>query len=169
MITQEELKEVLHYNPNTGVFKRRAVQGDNKSAKKSTTGYVTNDGYLVMWVKNAQYLSHRLAWLYVYGYLNKNPSDNRIKNLREASRQCNSRNTGNWANNTSGVKGVCWRKREKKWVATIVINKNKKHLGYYKDFDNAVCARLAVEQCLDWSDCDSSSPAYKYVQKILEG
>ena len=84
-----------------------------------------------------------------------------------ASQSCNLRNTGNFAHNTSGVKGVSWSKLTNKWEACIKINRKKKHLGMYKNFDDAVCARLAGEQCLDWEGCDSNSPAYLYVKEML--
>lgn len=69
--------------------------------------------------------------------------------------------------NTSGIKGVVWHKRHEKWMARIKVNGKLKYLGYYTDFDDAVCARLSAEQCLDWAGCDSSSPAYKHVQRML--
>ena len=49
----------------------------------------------------------------------------------------------------------------------MCINYKKIYLGIYKDFDEAVCVRLAVEQCVNWEGCDSNSPAYQYVQKML--
>jgi len=89
-------------------------------------------------------------------------------NLREATQQCNQRNVGTRSDNTSGVKGVTWHKRDKQWVAQICVNKKNKSIGYYADFDDAVCARLAAEQCVDWAGCDSSSPAYQYVTNIQQ-
>jgi Fe-S oxidoreductase len=78
------------------------------------------------------------------------------------------RNTGNHKNNISGVKGVWWNKNRKRWNAYIFVNTKLKYLGAYKNFDEAVCTRLAIEQCLNWDGCDSNSPAYQYVQKILK-
>jgi hypothetical protein len=93
------------------------------------------------------------------------PAITKIKNLREVSRQCNARNTGNWITNTSGVKGVCWHKPTNKWMAYITINGKNKNLGIYKNFDNAAKARYKSEKELNWPDCDSSSPAYLYLKE----
>jgi len=172
-ITQARLKEVLDYNPETGVF----VWKESRSGIKTSgiAGCKQSDGYIRISVDGKQYFAHRLSWLYVHGYfpehsldhINRNKSYNRISNLREVSSQCNLRNTGNPKDNTSGVKGVCWSKQSEKWRADIMANGKQKHLGDYKHFDNAVCARLAGEQCLDWQGCDSSSPAFQYVQKNI--
>ena len=173
-LTQERLKELLHYNSETGVLVWKVDRNGTKGIK-SIAGNLKPDGYIQVMVDGKNYKVHRLIWLYIYGYfpehgvdhINRNPGDNRIENLREASNQCNLRNTGNFITNTSGVKGVCWDKQHQKWHVYIRINGKLKNLDYHKNFDDAVCARLAGEQCLDWSGCDSSSPAYKYVKKML--
>jgi hypothetical protein len=167
----DRIHELLGYNPKTGVFTWLFGRLGTGGAG-SVAGYVGSHGYRRIRVDGREYLAHRLAWLYVYGYIPENnldhinrvKDDNRIINLREVSPACNVRNTGNRCNNTSGVKGVSWIKGEKKWKANITDKGNKKHLGQYKDFADAVCARLAAEQCLNWSGCDSSSPAYKWVR-----
>lgn len=174
-LTQKRLKELLHYDPKTGIFTRK-VKTTNNVNIGDETGYLSYFGYLITAVDNISYPNHRLAWLYMYGYfpendidhINKIKTDNRICNLREVSRQCNSRNCGNSNTNTSGVKGVSWCKLKNKWAVYIWIKNKKRALGYYKNFTNAVCARLAGEQCLGWGGCDSNSPAYKYVQEMLK-
>jgi len=77
------------------------------------------------------------------------------------------RNSKSRKNSHSSVKGVTWHTTRKIWQSSIRVNGKNKYLGIYKDFSNAVCARLAGEQACNWSGCDSSSPAYKYVQKML--
>jgi hypothetical protein len=173
-LTQERLKELLHYNPETGIFTRKCNRGNTK--KGDIAGTPNTKGYLRLEICKKPYLNHRLAWLYVYGYFPENEIDhidrdktnNKISNLKEASRSCNMRNTKLFITNTSGVKGVAWDKYVGKWAARITVNLKFKGLGSYNNFDNAVCARLAAEQCLNWSGCDSSSSAYKYVQKMLK-
>ena len=76
----------------------------------------------------------------------------------------NMRNCGNRKDNTSGVKGINWDKKSKKWKAQIRVY-GKFYLGCYKHLHNAVLARLAAEQCLGWPGCDSASPAYRYAVK----
>ena len=49
------------------------------------------------------------------------------------------------------------------WLAYIYINSKMYKLGRYLVLEDAVCARLAAEQCLNWNDCDDSSSAYQFV------
>jgi hypothetical protein len=172
-VTQKRLKELLKYNHKTGIFVRRV--GVRGGAKGAIAGTASN-GYIQIGIDWVRYAAHRLAWLYVYGYFPEFGLDHRdrvrnhnwIDNLREKSQQCNLRNTGTPKNNTSGVKGVIWDKSRNKWQARIHLNGHGRLIGRYEDFTEAVCARLAAEQCLDWSNCDSSSPAFQYVQKMLK-
>ena len=111
-LTQERLKEVLRYDAEgTGMFVRATRQRGCRVGE--VVGSFDPFGYIKIGVDAKDYLAHRLAWLYVYGYMsenlidhiNRNPADNRISNLREVSQQCNMRNTGTPKHNTSGVKG----------------------------------------------------------------
>jgi len=173
MITQSKLKDLLHYDPLTGIF--LWVQARQRINVGDVAGSTRKDGYIQISIDNKLYLAHRLAWLYTYGYLPENFLDHKdrirhhnwIKNLREASQQCNLRNTGNRKNNKSGVKGICFYNPNQKWQAQIKVNGKNSHLGHFTDFTEAVAHRLAAEQCLNWSTCDSSSPAYQYIQKYL--
>lgn len=173
MITQEKLKEFLVYNEDDGVFIRKKSSGNVK--RGSLAGSVTSHGYLAIRVGGNLYKAHRLAWLYVYGYfpenqidhMNRNRVDNRICNLREVSRSCNIRNSRKRVDNKSGVKGVSWHKASDGWVSQIVLNGRKIHLGTFNDLTEAVAHRLAFEQCIDWHNCDSSSPAYKYMKEFV--
>jgi len=135
-------------------------------------GYKHESGYHKIKINGKSYRRARLVWLWHYGvwpnridHINRNPSDDRIENLRDFTLQNNQRNRDNPKNNTSGVVGVCWHKRTGTWRARIAVMKKDCHLGHYNDFDNAVLARLAGEQCLGWSDSNDSSPAYKHALK----
>ena len=84
------------------------------------------------------------------GYLPKfidhidcNPSNNKIENLREATFSQNQHNTKKRITNTSGVKNVHWYKPLKKWMVYIMINKKRKHLGY---FNNIELAELVAQE-----------------------
>jgi hypothetical protein len=172
-LTYERLHEVLKYHPDVGIFINKIDRGGMK--KGDVAGYKTEDNVTQIRVDGVCYLAHRLAWLYVYGYMPDNKIihidnikwHNWISNLKETSNQCNSRNINNFSNNSSGVKGVTWRKDSNKWQAYIIVNCKKCHIGTFDDFDEAVCHRLAAEQCIGWGGCDSNSPAFKYVQKML--
>lgn len=175
MITQGRLKQLLTYNRNTGIFIWNKTV--SRTIKGTIAGHTGKRGYSRIGINGILYYAHRLAWLYEYGYtpenpldhINRNKLDNRIKNLREVSIQCNLRNTKVFKNNTSGVTGVYWFPRDSCWVATIYINMRAIHLGRSKDFTEAVCHRLAAEQAENWSGCDSSSPAYQYVRDNIQG
>ena len=174
LVTYDELHRQLAYDPLTGLFYWK-VSNSNRGRIGNIAGSLNTDGYIRIGINHRRYLAHRLAWFYVHGYYPENRIDHKdqirhhnwIKNLREASQSCNIINTGNLKNNTSGIKGVGWHKQNSVWQVNIKVNQKRKNLGYYKNFDNAVCARLAGEQCLEWEKCNSNSSAYKYVQENI--
>lgn len=147
MITQDYLKSKLNYNAETGIFTWK-VNANRRLAKTGdVAGGLNNLGYHRITLQSKTYLSHRLAWLYVYGYMpkvidhiNGNPSDNRICNLRIATFAENSFNAKLSSKNKTGLKGICWNKFAKKWMAYIRTNNENNHLGYFDDFFNACCA-----------------------------
>lgn len=148
MITQTELKKLLHYDPDTGLFtwlvNRRSVKAEDLA------GNVNQKGYIRIKVNQKEYLAHRLAWLYMNGLMPKNgidhtnniKTDNRITNLREATHSENMRNRLLTVRNRTGFKGVGFNKRAKKFKATITFNNIQIHLGYFLD---AKSASLAYE------------------------
>jgi len=79
--------------------------------------------------------------------------------------QCNGRNCKLRKDNRSGVKGVYWHPHTRKWIVKMRINKNSKHIGHFDSFMEAVAHRFAVEQCLGWSDCDTTA----YAAILMEG
>jgi len=172
MITQKELKKVLQYNQETGYF----IWKHSKSGRRGDVAGGLASGYIHICINGKIYKAHRLAVLYVKGYFPEHGVDHkdRIKhhnwwdNLREATQQCNSRNRANPSNNTSTVKGVGWHKHSGKWYAQIVIGGKQTTIARNTNFDEAVCHRLAAEQCVDWAGCDSNSPAYQHVKGQIQ-
>ena len=170
-LTQDRLKQLFHYREDGMLIWR--IRTNSSCKVGGVAGYKHSSGYLIAQIDGKQYKNHRLVWLWHYGYypeheidhINRNRADNRIENLREATRTCNSRNSSIPCTNTSGVKGVYWNKWEQKWCAKITIAGKNFSLGYHNEFLEAVCHRLAAEQAEGWAGCDSSSPAYKYVQR----
>jgi hypothetical protein len=150
-LTQERLHEVVEYNPNTGIFIwKKSIAKIIKIG--NIAGSKRKDGYLCFQIDKKMYLAHRLAWFYVYGYfpklldhINQIRHDNRIINLREATKSENGQNRPQQKNNTSGIKGVHWAKREKKWLSFINLNGKMKHLGYFIDINDAINARKTAE------------------------
>lgn len=111
--TQDRLKQVLDYNPDTGVFHWKIPIGPRVRVGDVAAVYKGN-GYARIQIDGVRYNAHRLAWLYVYGvypeilvdHINLDKSDNRIANLRVATETENRRNTKTLKNSKTGVKGV---------------------------------------------------------------
>ena len=140
MITQEKLKETHRYDKNTGLFTR------------SSDGKIWNNtnaiGYVYLYVDGKSYLSHRMSFLYVYGYIPKevdhidhDRSNNKIENLRGCDRLSNGKNLKKKNTNTSGFTGVRFNKRQGKYVARIYHKGKEIFLGYYSTIEEAVNVR----------------------------
>jgi len=92
-------KELLAYNPDTGQFRRCITVADNAKVD-SVAGYVDFRGYRTIMIDGKRYRAGRLAWLFVHGkwpkpeidHINRDRSDDRIGNLREATKHQNRRN-----------------------------------------------------------------------------
>jgi hypothetical protein len=81
----------------------------------------------------------------VVDHINHNTKDNRMCNLRIATRSQNAMNMVIPKHNTSGFKGVYWNKNENKWVASIKINGKNIHLGYFENIEDAILTRQNAE------------------------
>lgn len=174
-ITQEELKRHLSYNKETGLFTWLTTTNVNNHKKGKAAGS-TQHGYVTIALLGIRHRAHRLAWLYVYGYfpenfidhINRVKDDNRIVNLREVTKSCNLRNSGNRKDSFSGVKGVTRSSSSGKWISIISVNGKRIQIGSCSDdFVEAVAKRLAIEDCLDWGRCDVLSPARAYMNKYI--
>ncbi len=151
MLTQERLKEALHYNKETGAF-IRLIKRPNCGVGDSA-GSITANGYLEIGVYGGSYTAHRLAFLYVDGYFpegdvdhkNGNKTDNTWLNLRHVTRTCNSQNVAVSKLNSSGITGVGWSKCSNKWAARIVVGGKSWHLGVYASKLEAALARFTEE------------------------
>jgi hypothetical protein len=136
-MTHDELLNELNYDPDTGIFTWKV----RKQGRRNPAGCLTPSGYVTININYKHYPAHRLAWMYVHGrfpekqidHINRNPSDNRIVNLREATDGENAQNKSLPKNNTSGFIGVTWNKLTKKWQAQIVHKGKLYNLGHYDD------------------------------------
>ena len=159
LLTYDEAHRQYQYNPTTGELISRRL--------KKATSRQDKEGYVRLKIKGRDVFAHRVAFMMYHGYypegqidhINRVKYDNRIDNLREASATCQNRNKPPQSNNSSGVKGVSYTAKTKKWKAAIKINGKWHYLGQYEDFYEAVAHRFAAEQCLNWAGCDSDSPA----------
>lgn len=149
-LTQKQLKEVLHYDCDTGLFSWIVSKsGINKNSK--TAGW-ERLGYTCITICGKDYRAHRLAWLYVYGewpsefidHINKVRSDNRIANIRLATLKENSKNQSIPRHNTSGIMGVGWRESRNHWYAQIASDGKNIYLGSFNDKFEAICCRMSA-------------------------
>jgi len=167
-MTQEELKKLLCYDPNTGVFTNRIDRGAKARVDKPC-GTIRKDGYLSVSIDNKLYLLHRLAFLYMpehhVDHMNGVVDDNMWSNLRHVSQSCNRQNCKKSITNKAGFSGVCWDKHSGKWLAQARVNKKQINLGHYLSLLEAALARLTWEvQCSEWH-CDCQGTLVKQIQK----
>lgn len=169
-LTQKRLKELLHYDPEAGVFIWKNPQS-NRIKKGGVAGFIDNCGYRRISTDGKKYIASRLAWILMEGYIPENEIDhiNRIRNddkwrnLRHVTRQCNLRNSGKSKNNKSGVVGVSWSTRDCVWRAQICINRKGISLGQSISKVHAVKIRLKAEIKYNFFECIVKSTAYQYL------
>jgi len=188
--TQEQIKQVLDYNQETGVFtwKKRTVDmfksgtGQVRSCLTFNTRYAgksagkyDKNGYLsiVVYPVKTRCLAHHLAWIFVFG---KNPKEldhksgksNAIGNLRETTHIDNLKNFSIRKDSTSGVNGVCYHKRYNAWRARIKVDYKCIHLGMFQTFEEAVKARYEAEQKYGFTQVNPNSTAKQYLQEATQ-
>lgn len=168
-ITQEIIKELIDYNPETGrcFWKERSCKHfiDGEKHNSATKAKIWNCKYFgkeINGVNEGRYFRirlfrkdyklHRVIWLYMTGewpdqvdHIDGDRSNNKWENLRNVNRSQNLRNQKVRSTNTSGVMGVHWYKNLCKWVATIYAENRNIHLGYFSCIAHAVRARKEAE------------------------
>lgn len=135
-LTQEGLKELLNYDPLSGVFTWK-VKCSRSAEAGSKAGYLRTDGYILIGINGRKFLAHRLAWLYMTSispklyidHINRIKDDNRFVNLRAASNAQNQANTNRRFSNTTGFKGT--HKVGSKYKAQIKVGDKVIYLGSY--------------------------------------
>ena len=126
----------IKYNPHTGKF-TWVVPRSLRLQPGCKAGYQNPEGYIEIRFKYKKIKAHRLAWFIYYGkwprhfidHINGDPSDNRIKNLREASSRQNSMNQKIHRNGR--LVGAVFHKKYKRWQASIRLKGKIKFLGYF--------------------------------------
>ena len=153
MLTQELLHTLFTLNEK-GQLIRNFRQG--KAPKDSHSLCQDKDGYLVINIKAKNYRTHRVVWMYVHGsfpdgdldHINRDKKDNRIENLRIVTKSENRQNLDAQKNNKSGMKGVWFHKQNKKWCASICINRKNKHLGSFATKEEAYAGYKTASKIL---------------------
>ena len=153
--TLKQYQEYLDYNPKTGKFYWKKTSS-NRSVIGTEAGYINKAGYIMIRLCGKIVMAHRIAWLLTHerwphkyiDHSNNDKADNRIANLREATKGQNSCNRDKQKNNSSGVKGVYWSPLFNKWSAQIGADGKRKTLGWFHKFDDAVeCRKKAEKMC----------------------
>jgi hypothetical protein len=158
MITHERLKEVMHYDPETGTMTwikptaRRVHIGD-------TAGCPCTSGHLQVKIDGRFYMVHRLAWLYMTGewppkdidHEDLDNTNNRWKNLRRATESQNRANSKKLSTNTSGLKGVVWHKRDRIFEAKLGFGGKYLYLGRF-DCPAAASFAYQIEADKRWGE-----------------
>lgn len=159
-LTAEEVRARLSYDPETGTFvwnPRPILKPQHKSWNTRYAGrvagcYKKHNLYVTINIDGRHYHAHRLAWLVVYGYwpeseidhINCDRQNNKISEIREATKSQNLCNRPRQRNNTSGFKGVSWHKGTGSWRAYIKVSGRFVSLGYFKTAEAAAVAYEAA-------------------------
>lgn len=167
-LTKDLLHEIFSYDAETGVLKHKLrprwmfTKGYNggetswKTWNSQNAGQaisnVGSGGYHRVNISGNRYFAHRLIWMMVYGewpdeidHINGNPSDNRLCNLRAVNRQENLRNLSRRSDNSSGITGVSYSKRDNVFLAYITVDGHTKVIGRFETIKDAAKARKAAE------------------------
>jgi hypothetical protein len=166
--SKEELTRLLRYEPKTGLLFWRKRSEDMFETAGHTAAHTCakwnarfagkealtkfNIGYRCGRLNYRYVLAHRVIWKMVTGedavevdHIDGDRSNNRWANLRSVTSSGNNRNSSRRSDNTSGVVGVVWHKRARKWMAGTSVDGRYQFLGLFDSFDEAVAARKAAE------------------------
>lgn len=158
------LRQLFDYNPATGhlVWREqplswfpdaRAAKSWNRLCAGEIAGSRDPRGYVVIRIKQQRFYAHRIIWSLISGnevtldvdHINGDRSDNRASNLRQCSNEDNSKNSKLNANNTSGICGVTWDKKNNKWKAYGRSSGRMHNLGRFDTIEDAAKARKEFE------------------------
>lgn len=134
-------RQFVQYDKETGEF---TWIGRSTGKRKAGSTVKSKDaaGYIAINIDGKGYRAHRIAWLLEKGqdpgrfevdHINRDKIDNRIENLRLSTRGQNRANSAHNKSSKSGLKGVYWCKKQKKWRAQITANKKVIKLGAFAD------------------------------------
>jgi hypothetical protein len=152
-ITHARLLEVIHYDPNSGVFTWKARLSQRTKIGDEAGCVCGRHGYRLIRIDNVLYRANILAWLYMTGewpphlidHKNLRRADDRWENLRAATYSQNFQNGGTRKDNTSGHKGVTWDARRGLWMAQICVLGKRMNLGRHSSVEGAAHAyRMAA-------------------------
>lgn len=150
--------EYFEYRDGCLYWRKDPLRGNGRYIGKRAGCLNIATGYRQVCLYCRLWLEHRVIFAMHYNYLpelidhrDRNKSNNLINNLRDVSKAINGINSKVSCKNTSGVRGVGWDRKAKKWVAYIRVEYKQINLGSFKNIEDATRARQKGERDY-WSD-----------------
>ena len=155
-VTIEMLRSMIDYNPDTGAMRWKERQGRARGRARAgqPVGYFKRPYRTINIYGNKLYV-HRVAfalannrWPYpICDHINGNPDDNRACNLREATPLQSAHNISGHKKSFSGVKGVAWHPKNRRWTTRVMHKGRSYAFGCYATIKEAAQAvRAGREQ-----------------------
>lgn len=152
LLTYEAASEVIRYCPSSGVFYKFKRLKRRTNFRK--TGAVFKGSYIRITINGRSYRAHRLAFLLMtkswpenyVDHIDRDGKNNKWCNLRQATPSENMMNRSVQKNSSTGIPGVCWIRKKKRWRAYIKVNREYIHLGLHRDIEDAIKARHEAEE-----------------------
>lgn len=169
LITHKYVKQLFHYDSEKGILYWKSSRKKRRQ-KDSTAGIVSLNKFgttgngkplirpepqkrMVVSIQGRSYMMHRIIYFWYHGvwpeyvdHIDGNPLNNKIENLRSVSAAENALNKKLPVSNKSGIMGVNFNEKTKKWVASGTCNKKLTHIGTFDDKDDAIAARRQWEK-----------------------
>lgn len=147
---------LIHKERSRDGFSRQCDYNRHLRIVGRQAGALNASGYIWVWISGHRYAAHRVIWLMVTGnlpsypefvidHINGNTVDNRIENLRCVKARENDINKAVSINSKSGVHGVCWKTRERRWMVKINVHGKAYYGGSFVQKDDAIEARKKLE------------------------
>lgn len=147
-VSLDEIGRLLHYSPESGALTWRLSRGG--VAAGTTAGTLNSNGYVTVCVATKLFRAHRVAWALANGswpvgdidHIDGDRTNNRLLNLRQASRGANMQNQRKARSNSKiGMLGVS--RNRARWMSRIKVDGITHHIG---TFDTPALAHEAYVQ-----------------------
>lgn len=158
MIALSRLRELLDYDPLTGIFTRKVRTAQRHQVGDRADFIISSGnqaGYYRVSIDSRRYMAHRLAWFYVYGvwpaedidHRDADRGNNRIDNLRDVSNAVNMENVRKpRTGNKCGLLGVVYHAPTDQWRARIQTKGKGQHIGLYATPEEAHDAYVSAKR-----------------------
>ena len=141
-LSKEYLQSIFNYRDGELYWKKIKVKNQIKAGDMA--GFITTNNYKNVRLDSKKIPVHHIIFIMHHGYLPKkidhkdnNRLNNRIENLRIATTENNNQNAIRRKDNTTGVKGVNFCKRDKRFIARIQANSSRHLVGYFNTLEEA--------------------------------